>query len=254
MSKESQRIRRQRTVPKKKAIIKTKQPRFPSQLGRESEPTVMGAPHAGTLMGVATKADAGEIRGDLQQRALKAADLNVGSPPSQELAAREARTSEAMDSFKGEGRVTAQATVRRARTVVIRNKRQFLLQSSILIKALEEAYDYKPRKQGNQPEPELWTDLGLDNQASRADIRELIEQLKQLNAHLAALRKPAVAIKDIEKLKKHLHTFLDKYAKTAGTGAGLLTIGAAASLLSYFGAGDAVAIALAWKAVNRSAR
>jgi hypothetical protein len=233
MSKGSKRIRRQRSVAKKKPVVKN-------------------APQTSAFIGVAAKAVAGEIRGDPQHRVLKPEsghlDLNSPSLPLRELSAREARINATMP---GEGRFAAQTTVRRARTVVIRNKREVLLHSSILLKALEEAYNYKPRRQGNQPEPELLTDLGLDDKASRADIKELIEQLKQLNAHLAS-RKPA-ANDDIKKLKKHLHTFLDQYAKTVGTGAGILTIGAVLSLLTYLGAGNAVALALAWKAVNRSA-
>jgi hypothetical protein len=67
-----------------------------------------------------------------------------------------------------------------------------LLQCSVLISALEEALEYDPVKHHNQSAPELILDLNLEQPQARADIRELIGELKRLNAILETSRWPVM--------------------------------------------------------------
>jgi hypothetical protein len=141
----------------------------------------------------------------------------------------------------------------RPKKIVIRNKRQVLIQSRILISALEEALDYRPTVGSNRSVPELRADLNLDDHQAQSEIRELVSELKKLNAFLeAAKRAMAVDRKNIIDVKKHLNTFLHSFAnnfgKTTGVGAGLLTVGLAASLLYHLGAKEAVDLAMLLKA------
>jgi hypothetical protein len=135
--------------------------------------------------------------------------------------------------------------------IIIKDKRQALLHSYALIRALEEAIGFNPARHGNRSPPELRSELDLDNAQSRSDITELIAELKKLNAFLETSGKPrSDNKKDIIRLKKHLNSFLQNYAKTVGTGAGYLTLGAVANLLISLGGGEVVALAMAFKAIK----
>src|SRR5262249_55967422 len=111
-----------------------------------------------------------------------------------------------------------------------------LLQSTVLVKALEEAVEYDPGRHHNQP-PLLV--LKIDASGLYLDIRELIDELKKFNANLEASKWPSAT--ERVNLKKHLNTFLEKYIGGLGTGASVLTIGLVGSLLAYLGAPDIVA-------------
>ena len=124
-----------------------------------------------------------------------------------------------------------------------------ILNSSALIKAFELAIDFDPAKQQNQPPPELILDFKLDDPQARSEIRELIAELKKLNAHLEASREPDSANKI--NLTKYLDAFLSKHAETVGTGSGYLVLGAISSLLIYLGASEVVGLAMAWKTLNK---
>lgn len=154
----------------------------------------------------------------------------------------------------GEFTANSRIRIKRSRSktmVVIRNKKQVVLQSTILILALQEAYRYDPARQHNQPVPELWRELSLENATARVEIAELIEQLKQLNEHLTDLRKARPVInRDAERLKKSLFKFADNHAKVVGTSSGYLLIGGISALLTAMGHPEVVAAALAWKAAG----
>lgn len=124
---------------------------------------------------------------------------------------------------------------RSKKVVVIRGKEQVISLVHALIIVLEEATDYVPLPQQNQKQPDLFGDLNLSDPVAREDIRELVEQLKRLNAFLDKTRSPKTTSKPVVDVKKHLNTFLGRYATTVGVGAGILTIAVGANLLHHFG-------------------
>ncbi len=156
-----------------------------------------------------------------------------------------AETARATDSIDA---VVVKAKARRNAAVVLRSKRQVIIQSRILIATLETAVAYDPVKQHNQPKPELYDELEVDKPGARDDIKELIAELKKLNDFLAAMKKPTKSDeKNIVNLRKHLNAFLATYAKMTGIGAGLLTLGLMSSLLYHIGGKEIVDLALTWK-------
>jgi hypothetical protein len=135
-----------------------------------------------------------------------------------------------------------------ASQIVIRSKKQVLVQSRILITALEMAVAYDPLTQHNQSKPELYVDLGLDKVGALNDIKELIAELKKLNGFLATLKKPTkYDEQNVIDLRKHLNTFLNAGAVVTGGGAGLMMLGLVSSLLYHIGGKEVVDFALAWK-------
>ena len=143
-----------------------------------------------------------------------------------------------VDVSMGEFTSNATATVHKPkRVVVIRDKRQVLLQSSILIKALQEAYDYKDTPGKNSPTPELVAELGLSDPIARSELAELIAELRKLNAFLEAnKKKPQITAKPIVDVRKQTDKFLTKYGGTVAKGAGFLTVGLVAELAISLGA------------------
>jgi len=119
---------------------------------------------------------------------------------------------------------------------VIKSRTQVLFYSRILINALEEAVDYVP-SHTNRPPPELRLALGLEEQHALRDIRELIAELKKLNAFVEkrqALRS-VQAKRTVIDVRAHLNTFLNAAAIAAGTGVGGLAVAVGYGLLDAIG-------------------
>lgn len=133
-------------------------------------------------------------------------------------------------------------------TVVFRNKQQVVRESGILIAVLEEALNFQPTARGNTPTPELRLQLKLEDRDRQNLFKELLAELKKLNAFLEANRAPRAADKKaIGDLKKVGLKVLKTYGNTVAVGAGLLTIGALSTLLTHIGAGEIVESAMIWK-------
>jgi len=125
--------------------------------------------------------------------------------------------------------------------VVIQSPQEIIIYSTLIISALEEALEYKVQRHHNHPPPALL----IDDQDYLDDIRRLVAELKRLNENLELAAKepkatkpkrpPRAVQKSAVDVKKHLNTFLDKYAQSLGKGAAALTIGTASALLIRFG-------------------
>jgi len=123
------------------------------------------------------------------------------------------------------------------RRITIRSVKQALFHSELLIRVFEEALDYDPRRQHNQPPPAL----RLEDEDYLAELRRLVDELKKLNSFLEGLKqKRSGTTASSAMLQKHLNSFLNKYAATLGTGAGVMTLGAIATLLYQLGVGDII--------------
>jgi len=149
-------------------------------------------------------------------------------------------------AFEGQSAVVAKGTVRpkkatiRAkgkpeRRLVIRDKKQVIQYSNIIIVALQEALDHDPARHHNQPKPALY----IDDDRYKDDIRELIGELRRLNEllerkSLRAAKKPAI------NLAKHLDKFIGTYGNTLAKDAAHLTAGVIAALLYQMGIGPGV--------------
>ncbi|WP_316178104.1 MULTISPECIES: helix-turn-helix transcriptional regulator [unclassified Bradyrhizobium] len=119
----------------------------------------------------------------------------------------------------------------------IRNKRQLLFYSKIVIYALEDALQSVSHRHHNHPPSELI----IEDASYLDELRTLVSELKRLNDLLEAKRtKPNAAKKPTVEVKKHLNTFLSKWAATIGVGAGIMTVGAMTALLHQLGASDAI--------------
>jgi len=127
------------------------------------------------------------------------------------------------------------ARARGKKAVVIRNKKQLQFQAGLLIQALEQAVNYQPRPQSNDPAPELYRDLALEKVANLREVKALVAELRRLNDLLAKSKQVKSTQKPVVEVRKHLNTFLGSFAKSAGTGAGLLVIGVAATILHNTG-------------------
>jgi len=119
--------------------------------------------------------------------------------------------------------------------LVIRDKKQVIQYSNIIIVALQEALDYDPARHHNQPRPALY----IDGAKYKDDIWELIGELRRLNEllerkSLRTARAPAI------KLAKHFDTFLGTYSKGMGWGLSGLTICTVSALLYQLGLGHDV--------------
>jgi len=132
---------------------------------------------------------------------------------------------------------TKRASGPTAPDIQIKNKAQVIFYSKSLIIALQEVVDYDPVRHHNQPRP----DLRIDDPEYLAALRELIEELKQLNALLRSSVLKRKVVKGVsDRLVAHVDVFLRNYAKTLGKGAGWLTLGVMAALLHDLGVGQSL--------------
>jgi len=113
-----------------------------------------------------------------------------------------------------------------------------------LIAVLDEALAYDPARHHNSPPPALYEELKLGDANNSAGIKKLIAELKRLNELLEKAKPPQ---KPFIETRKHLNTFFNQYAKTVGTGAGVLTIAVAASALHSLGWIDPAMMISKWK-------
>jgi hypothetical protein len=111
---------------------------------------------------------------------------------------------------------------------------------AVLITAFEEVERYDPHRQHNQPPPSLW----LNHAAYRADVKDLLGELRELNKALRDLagkdkEPPKAVAKKIEATLSVLgaggRKFVESYADLLGKGAAALTIGAVAGFLASAG-------------------
>jgi hypothetical protein len=119
---------------------------------------------------------------------------------------------------------------------VIRNRTEVLQYSRILVVALEEVIDYDPKRHHNAPPPEL----RLEDPQYLADVRDLVTELRRLNA-LLEQKKPRAkdASGTVQRLGKYADRFAknycDQFGKTLGRGSAWLTIGVLTVLLTKAG-------------------
>ncbi|SEN89946.1 hypothetical protein SAMN05443254_11388 [Bradyrhizobium sp. OK095] len=129
-------------------------------------------------------------------------------------------------------------------TVVIRSVRQALFHSRLVIAAFDEALEYDVLRQHNEPPPLLL----LDSPDYLDEIRKLVVELRHLNSYLETVRRfPKRRAEDttvlrgpVASTKRHINTFLGRYASTLGHGAGILTVGALVTLLYQLGLPETV--------------
>jgi hypothetical protein len=137
----------------------------------------------------------------------------------------------------------------RNRAFTLKKKQQLQFQVRLLILALEEATDYQSRPHSNDPVPELYRTLELDNPANRDDIKSLISELRRLNDYLENSRGKTKG-KSVIEVRDHLNTWIKTFAKVTATGAGLLAMGVAATVLRDTGYFDPTVIPMP-KLANR---
>jgi hypothetical protein len=149
---------------------------------------------------------------------------------------------QALQQYLGE---KASPTIRsRNGKIIVRNTTQVLFYSRVVLTAVQDALDYDPQRD-NHPPPTLRIE-GVDY---LKELRSLVIELRRLNDNLeeaksASPKRFSKPTKTVEKsaidLRKHLNTFLNKYASTLGTGAGIVTVGALAALLYQLGIPETV--------------
>jgi hypothetical protein len=137
-----------------------------------------------------------------------------------------------------ERKATAKGRARNTsgKKLTIRSRTHAIQVVKVLLAALEPIVDYDPRRHHNHPPPALY----IQDDHYLREVRELVEELRKLNAFLEALPKGRKKVTvDTIKLSKHVNTFLDAMAKSAGkslgVGVGGLTAIALASLFSHLG-------------------
>jgi hypothetical protein len=130
--------------------------------------------------------------------------------------------------------------------VVLDSPQEIITFSSLIIAAAKEAIEYaetdRPGRNSQPPPllPREYTPEYLQ------ELRRLVVELERLNKTLEAAaaaptpqkRKRAAtpaAKKSAVDVKRHLNTFLDKYAQSLGKGAAALTVGTVSALLVHFG-------------------
>ena len=129
--------------------------------------------------------------------------------------------------------VVEPAPRRKSIPLIVRNRKEALRYSLLLIDVLQEALDYDPLRQNNQVRPDLRIN---DEPAFLQELHSLIAELRRLNDLLAAeIVSTRKAKKEVVHFAKHVNTFLDSYASALGKGAGCITIMGAAGLLYQTG-------------------
>jgi hypothetical protein len=118
----------------------------------------------------------------------------------------------------------------------IRNRGQIIVHASAIIIALEEVLDYDPVRHHNNPPA-----LRIENPRYLAHIRELVEELRRLNALLEAKRPRSAETKAAAlSVAASMQRFLDNYIPVLAKGSAALTVAAMAGLLVQLGLGGDV--------------
>ena len=117
------------------------------------------------------------------------------------------------------------------RGTLIRNRDQVIRTSAAIITALQEALDYDPKIHHNQIPPDLWR----DNPEYIATLRQIVEELKELNDLLRKQSSAQRERKSVVHLGVHIDQFLTGFSSVAGRGAGWLLIASLGGLLYQTG-------------------
>jgi transcriptional regulator with XRE-family HTH domain len=127
---------------------------------------------------------------------------------------------------------------RESTAVIIGTRQLVVFYSRLIISTVETALDdHDTNRKHNQPPSELI----IEDKEYIAELRHLVAELRRLNELLETVRSlNGKARKPVIDVKKHVDTFLNKWAGTIGVGTGLLTVGAMVALLNQLGVGDAV--------------
>jgi hypothetical protein len=118
------------------------------------------------------------------------------------------------------GLLRPQTKLRRTRTttsLLIKNKSQIIQQSNVIIFALEETLNYDPGTRHNQPPPDLW----IDDAAYVQEIKNLVTELKRLNANL---ERPTPNTRQVKRSGVQLAKHFDTYLHHVAVGAGKVTV------------------------------
>jgi transcriptional regulator with XRE-family HTH domain len=140
-----------------------------------------------------------------------------------------------VSALRGETRLNVPTAVSKSGT--IRNRRQVIFYSKLVIFSLEDALGSIDNRHHNNPP----SDLIVDDAAYIEQLRTLVFELKRLNDLLEnQTTTQRITKKPIIDAKKHLNNFLSRWAGTVGVGTGIMTLGAMAALLHQLGASDII--------------
>jgi len=112
----------------------------------------------------------------------------------------------------------------------VRNRKLAVQNAIVLMDVLQQVVDYKHRPGDNRPPPGLW----VDDREYLDMLRELLEELKKLNAALQASGSKGSTAKASISFTRSAQKFLDAAAVSAGKATGPLIIGALAGSIVYF--------------------
>lgn len=116
----------------------------------------------------------------------------------------------------------------------LRERKELIAYSEVIIASLQEVLDYDPVRHHNRPTPALY----IDDADYLQEVRSLVAELQILNKAFEARQKRKTATRQqVVHLAKHLDVFLGTYAKAMGKGAAALTTGAIAAWLYHAGVG-----------------
>jgi hypothetical protein len=86
-------------------------------------------------------------------------------------------------------------------------------------------------RQHNEAPPELW----IDDQAYFTEMRQLVSELRTLNALLRSLASPEREYNAVINFARHADKFLEGFSAVTGKGAGILLVAAIGGLLYQTG-------------------
>jgi hypothetical protein len=117
------------------------------------------------------------------------------------------------------------------------NRRQVTIYVGLLREAFQEVLDYDQASGVNERPPALW----IDDERYLIDVRQLIQELQDLNVVLRSRKSNKEKISKISvSLSENAQKFLDNYIPILGKGVGCLTIAALAGLLIQLGVDVAI--------------
>jgi hypothetical protein len=111
--------------------------------------------------------------------------------------------------------------------LLVRNRREIINYTEVLIEALQEALDYDPLRNHNSGPPPLFS----DDKNYLSDIAALTKELKKLNKLLQSTTQLREKSKSAKQVETYVHLFMSQYAPHLGKGAAYLTVGAMGALL-----------------------
>jgi hypothetical protein len=123
--------------------------------------------------------------------------------------------------------------------VIFRSKTQIIRHSQIIIAAVNETLSYDPIRYHNLSPPDLW----LNDADYREELRNLVGELRRLNALLENSTTKVSSKKDAVAgvasfARRFIKTYSDSFSRTAGKGSWYLLVGAIVALLYEAGVGQ----------------